>query len=290
MNSISEKIHAAQGLRSIGSILVSSGRLSPEMAQTVLRFQRERGGHFGNAAIELGLLSEADLRHALAQQYDYPYLAAEDEQVDREVVAAFQPYTPFVERLRILRSQLLMRWFNGESGGRALAVVSPGQGDGRSFTAANLAVVFSQLGERTLLIDADLRRPRQHAIFCQPNKTGLSSILAGRASLSGCLQLIPGLRGLSLLPAGPLPPNPQELLGRGGFASLVEELRGQFDVILADTSAASGCADSATAANAIGAAVMVGRTGRTLTREMQTCAVALRESNVAVLGAILNHG
>lgn len=290
MNTIVEKIVAGQRSRPIGSILVDTGRLSPEMAEAVLRFQKQQGGHFGSAAVQLGFLSEEDLRHALAQQYDYPYLAADDERLEREVVAAFQPYTPIVERLRILRSQLLTRWFNGAPGGRALAVVSPGQGDGRSFTVANLAVVFSQLGERTLLIDADLRRPRQHLLFRQSNQLGLSSILAGRASLATCLHKTPGLRGLSLLTSGPVPPNPQELLGRGSFGHLLGELRTQFDVILVDTSAAAGCADSLTASTSIGAAIMVGRTGVTLARDMQVCASALRESNVALLGAVLNNG
>lgn len=290
MNTIVEKIAAVPRAPSIGSILVDCGRISPAMAESVLRHQKEQGGHFGEVAVRLGFLGEEDLRHALAQQYDYPYLAADDASMEREVVAAFQPYAPIVENLRVLRSQLLLRWFNAGSGGRALAVVSPGQGDGRSFTAANLAVVFSQLGERTLLIDADLRKPRLHAVFRRGNQVGLSSILAGRASLAANLSQIQGLRGLSLLTSGPVPPNPQELLGRGNFGRLLDELRSQFDVILVDTSAATGCADSLTASASIGAALMVGRAGQTRTRDMQVFAGALRESHVAVLGAVLNRG
>ena len=83
----------------------------------------------------------------------------------------------------------------------ALAVVSPGSGEGRSYITANLAVLFSQLGKRTLLIDADLRRPRQHRIFGLPGRIGLSGVLAGRAGAEAVCEIKP-LPGLSVLPAG----------------------------------------------------------------------------------------
>ena len=99
----------------------------------------------------------------------------------------------------------MLRWFDAETGHKALAVVSPDAGEGRSFIAANLAVVFSQLGERTLLIDADLRNPSQHQLFRLPNKLGLSSILAGRAELEETVTRIPGLIDVSVMPAGATP-------------------------------------------------------------------------------------
>ena len=91
--------------------------------------------------------------------------------------------------------------------------MSPGSGEGRSYITANLAVLFSQMGKRTLVIDADLRKPRQHRIFGLPGKIGLSALLAGRAGAEVMCD-IPQLPGLTVLPAGVLPPNPQELLSR----------------------------------------------------------------------------
>jgi len=160
--------------RAMGAILVDAGRLTPEDAEIILRNQRDEGLRFGDAALRLGLLSEEDIQFALSRQFDYPYLAPGDLSVSKELVAAFSPFTPLVEQLRALRSQLMLRWFDGEPGSssarRILPILSPGHGEGRSFIAANLAVVFSQLGERTLLIDADLRSPHQADIFHLENR------------------------------------------------------------------------------------------------------------------------
>ena len=156
---------------------------------------------FGDAALQLGLLDEDDIQQVLSRQYDYTYLMPDDDSISKEVVAAFKPFSPVVEQLRVLRSQLLLRWFDVDAGGRALAVLSPDTGEGRSFVAANLAVVFSQLGQRTLLVDADLRRPCQHRLFRISDKLGLSSILAGRAETAECISRIPHLKDLSLLPS-----------------------------------------------------------------------------------------
>ena len=102
---------AARG-RSIGAILIDTGRLSAENAERILRLQKEQGKRFGDAAIELGLLNEDDIRFALSSQFDYPYLLAGDNSLSQELVAAYKPFSPAVEQLRALRSQLMLRWFD----------------------------------------------------------------------------------------------------------------------------------------------------------------------------------
>src|SRR5688572_5401270 len=164
---------SAQGQRSIGAILLDSGRLSVDDAERILRLQREENLRFGDAAIKLGLLTEADIQFALSRQFDYPYLLRGSSSVSESVIAAYEPFSTQVEALRTLRSQLMLRWFDSSEEHKALAVVSPAPKEGRSFIAANLAVVFSQLGERTLLVDADMRHPTQHLLFGLENKTGL---------------------------------------------------------------------------------------------------------------------
>src|SRR6185295_31397 len=119
---------------------------------------------------------------------------------------------------------------------QVLTIVGTERGEGRSHLAANLAVVFSQLGERTLLIDADMRHPRQHELFKLPNKSGLSSMLAGRTERNEA-QRIPAFLDLSVLPSGATPPNPVELLGRPVFTQMIEDYAGEYDVILLDTPA-----------------------------------------------------
>ena len=134
---------------------------------------------FGEAGVAMGLLDEEEVRARWPCSSARRYLAP-DSGLGNELIAATDPDSAAVEHLRALRSQLMLRWFENDARQAALAVVSPGSGEGRSYIAANLAVLFSQLGKRTLLIDADLRRPRQHRIFGLPGRIGLSSVLAGR--------------------------------------------------------------------------------------------------------------
>jgi receptor protein-tyrosine kinase len=277
----------ALGNRSIGAVLIDTGKLSASAAETVLRSARESGLRFGEAAVKLGYVTADDVEHALAQQFDYPYLAADDDAVGREVVAAFSPFSAPVEALRALRTQLMLRWFSAEHGPKALAIVSADRGDGRSHLAANLAVVFSQLGERTLLVDADLRNPRQHRIFKLDDRVGLSALLAGRGGESQP-QRIRGLMGLSVLPAGATPPNPQELLGRAAFPLLLEELSARFDVILVDTAAAGIGADFQSVAAVTRGAILLGR--RNVTRTVDALAVRARidAAGAKLVGAVLN--
>ena len=286
---MTEKLDTGAG-RSIGAILIDNGRLTPEAAERILKLQKEQGLRFGDAAIQLGLLSEADIQQALSRQYDYPYLMPGDERVSEEVVAAFKPFSPIVEQLRAVRSQLMLRWFDAEIGHKTLAVVSAGRAEGRSFTAANLAVVFSQLGERTLLIDADLRNPSQHQLFRLENKLGLSSLLAGRTELSEAVTRIPGLIDLSVLPAGATPPNPQELLARPVFNALMATAAGQYDIVIVDTPAGAETADSQTIAARTRGAVVVARKDRSSAPALQAFVTSLQHSGVAVVGAVLNNG
>jgi protein-tyrosine kinase len=199
--------------RTIGAILIDSGRLSPDDTDRVLQFQKEEGIRFGEAGVKLGLLTEADILFALSLQFDYPFLSGPARPVSEDVVVAYRPFGNEGERLRALRSQLQLRWFDEAGRNTSLAIVGPHRGEGRSYLAANLAVSFAQAGERTLLIDADLHNASQHRYFKLENASGLSNLLAGQLQ-DGMVQFVAGIPGLAVLPSGPLPPNPQELLAR----------------------------------------------------------------------------
>ena len=278
--------------RSIGAILIDAGRLSPADAESILRFQKQHGGRFGDAAVELGLLSREDIRFALARQFDYPCLTAgdpdsgRDPRPDGSLVAAYRPDVRIVEQLRGLRSQLMLRWFEAARAGKALAVVGASRREGRSFIAANLAVVFSQLGERTLLIDADLRSPAQHRLFRLDGRAGLSELLSGRAGAEAMVR-IPGLRALSVLPAGALPPNPQELLGRPAFGELLQAACRDYDVVLLDTPAAGEYADALTLAARAGGALLVARQDHASLPAFASLAAGLGRT-CTVVGSVLN--
>ena len=130
--------------------------------ERVLAAQREQGVRFGEAARALGLATQAEIERALARQFGLACIAPGAAALGEELVAAYEPAGPQAEALRAVRDQLLLRWLERKPESRALAILSAARGEGRSFIAANLAVVFSQLGSRTLLVDADLRNARQH--------------------------------------------------------------------------------------------------------------------------------
>ena len=273
--------------RSIGAILVDAGRLDAGVVERILRAQKDQGLRFGEAGISLGLLKQDDVDFALACQFDYAYLVAGDESVSRDVIAAFNPRSSVVEQLRVLRSQLMLRWFNDEPGHKTLAITSSGRGEGRSFIAANLAVVFSQLGERTLLIDADLRNPSQARLFNLQDCAGLSSMLANRAGREAVVR-IAAMRDLSVLAAGVVPPNPQELLGRGAFTEMLQGLAEDFDVILIDTPAARDYADAQIVAARAGAALALARKNLTSLPDLFQLVRSVQESGAALVGSVLN--
>ena len=291
MNTVVESIPQHRALtrdRSIGAILIDAGRLKPADAERVLKLQHDEGLRFGDAARRLNLVSDADIEFALSRQFDYPYLQRGSSKVADEVIAAYNPFAPQVEALRAVRSQLMLRWFDPDAARKTLAIVSPADGEGRSWMAANLAVVFSQLGERTLLIDADMRLPRQHVIFGVDNRAGLSALLTGRAGLDAA-QRVPALRDLSVLPAGASPPNPQEVLARPSFAKALTALESQYDVILIDTPAGARYADGQTLAVRAGGALMVSRKDHTRIGLLRAYADMIRQAGASVVGSVLNE-
>ena len=277
-------------VRTIGDILVATGRLSQDDAARIVERQHADKVQFGDAALALKVLTKDDIDFALSKQFDYSYLNDQDDTVSHELVAAYKPFSRVGENLRAVRSQLMLRWFNTDPAHKVITIVSPGSGEGRSFIAANLAIVFAQQGERTLLIDADLRaKPAraQNALFKLGKSAGLSGILAHRAGLE-VAQLVPGLPGLAVLPAGATPPNPQELLGRPAFGDLLRMASQQFDVIIIDTPAGTEFADAEITAARAGAALLVARKNKSLVPQANQLARRLQDSGVALVGSVLN--
>jgi protein-tyrosine kinase len=274
--------------RVFGAILVEQGRLTPHEVEEIQRYASVHGLRFGDAAVKLKLLTQDDIEFALAQQYNYPTIARGGQSgVADDVIAAYQPQSELVEPLRAIRSQITLRWLN-DVDHKTIAITSPGRGEGRSWLAANLATVFAQIGNRTLLIDADMRHPSQHLFFHLNNATGLSALLTGRAGREIAGRIHPQLR-LFVLPAGTIPPNPQELLGRPVFEVVLERFADQFDVIIIDTPSATESADAQIIARRAGAAVMLAR--RNVTRQSQLVASmqSLTETGVNVIGSVINE-
>jgi protein-tyrosine kinase len=271
----------------LGRILVEAGKLDEASVNRVVALQRNEGLRFGEAAVRLSLISNNDLQSAVARQFKFPYLPAGYDGLSREVVTAYEPFHPRAEEMRTLRTQLLVHWHNAGVHKRVLALVSPGPREGRSYVAANLAIVFSQLGERTLLIDADLRSPRQHRIFNVSNRVGLSAILSGRADHRAVVR-VPGFDTLSLMPSGARPPNPQELLLRGMFANVLDELTERYDNIVVDTPPAAHCADAQILALRAGSAIVLARKDRTRVADTTRVVRDLNNAGIGIVGTLYN--
>jgi len=269
---------------SIGGILLASGKITPENAERVLRMQKELGIRFGEAAQRLGLITEADIQQVLARQFDYPYLTTDDSKYSKKLVAAYEPFSVQVETLRAVRSQLMLGWF--ALGHKALVVASVDPSDGASLLAANLAVVFSQLGERTLLVDANLRSPQQQQIFSLTERQGLSDVLAGRADLEAVAK-VGEFVDLSILPAGTLPPNPQEMLSRSSFSGLNSKLESGYDVVLYDVPAFSMASDALAVAGRAGGVLLVVRKNHTSLDDIAAVAEQMRHTGAKIIGSVL---
>lgn len=261
--------------------------MTVEEAERAARLQKERDMRFGEAAIKLGLATGDDIEQALSHQFGFPYLVPGQGRLSGELVAAYAPFDPRVEVFRSLRSQLMLKWFKLDLRLKHLAIVSSDHGEGRSYLAANLAVVFSQLGERTLLIDADMRNPRQHVLFALENRSGLSTLLAGRTGTDAIERIAP-LLDLSVLPAGPIPPNPQELLGRPAFQRFLAELDKEFDVVILDTPPSEGSADAQTIVTRACGALMVVRRHHTPLRAVKLLVDGLAGAEATLMGAVIN--
>lgn len=287
-----ERIYPVEAIRppgrSIGSILVDRGYLDAADVARIAQVQEEQGIRFGDAAILLGLLSEEQIRHALSRQFNYAYLQdSDDNSLSRELVVAYQPFGAQAEQFRALRAQIGQSWFDRDLGQQALAVVSAERNAGRSYVTANLAVSFAQLGERTLIIDADMRHPRQHEIFHLDNRLGLSMLLGARAE-GDLVQPVSGFENLSVLTAGPTPPNPQELLNKPLLRLLLDSLAERFDIILIDSTAIEHGSDARLLARRAGAAVAVARRNQTRQGDFAEMAESFSRAGVAMLGSILN--
>ena len=274
--------------RSIGSIISETRHLGAEQVEKILKHQRDKGVRFGEAAISLGYASTDDVMYALSQQFHYPYAAQSQRLANPELVVLNKPFGVQAESFRAIRSQIMMRLFNEGQVRRAIAVVSPESGDGKTFFAANLAVALAQLGGRTLLVDADLRGPRQHEVFGIPNNAGLSGILSGRSE-SKVIQQVTGVPSLFLLPVGITPPNPLELVERPAFGLLIRELLSKFDHVVVDTPAAIYGSDCGVIAARCGAALVVARKDRSRVGDLEELVAILIETSSKVVGAIYNE-
>jgi protein-tyrosine kinase len=280
-------VDVSRAERALGQLMREARVLNEEQVDRVLSYQRQSGLRFGEAAVALRFVHRKDVLDALSRQFHYTTGVTALEG-NSELVAASDPFSDQADAFRELRSRLLLEVL-GERTRAAICVLSPDVGDGKSYLAANLAVSFSQLGNRTLLIDADLRSPRQDRLLRVTAGMGLSSVLAGFADSGAPLYDVPGLPSLHLMPAGAVPPNPLELLQRPVFPSLLRDMLQQFAHVIIDTSAAARGADARVVAARCGASIVVARKGRTSLQALEGLLASLTRGPAKVAGVVMNE-
>jgi polysaccharide biosynthesis transport protein len=279
---------SAGGADSAPDALVDAGLLSPAQAERVAKLAEEKGLRFGEAAVESGLVTAEQVNFALSVRQDFPLLDPAASNVAPEVVAAFDANHPFMDDLRMLRTQIKARLHEGGAGAsRVVAVVSTADGEGKSFTAANLAVSFAQMGDRTLLIDGDMRTGKLHDLFALGNPVGLSSVLAMQCKPQDALQQVAGLHGLTVLTAGPQAPSPSDLLARNAANYLINAFSNAFDVVIVDTPSAAVRPDASLIVAAARNYVVVARQHQTLSSAVENLSTRLGQLGARMIGSVL---
>ncbi|MBL8794036.1 MAG: CpsD/CapB family tyrosine-protein kinase, partial [Planctomycetia bacterium] len=170
---------------------------------------------------------------------------------------------------------------------KVVQVTSPNASEGKSTTSANLAICIAQSGKRVLLVDADLRKPRQHKIFGLQPKVGLASVIAGETDWKDALHATP-VPGLTLLPCGPHPPNPAELLTHPRFKELLDALREEYDFVLIDTPPLLAVSDPSVVAPRADGVILVVRVSKNGRPSAERARDILQSLGVRVLGVVVN--
>jgi len=203
----------------------------------------------------------------------------------RDLYVHSHPKSSVAECCRSIRTNLL--FMSPDKPLKKLLVTSSGPQEGKTTVATSLAIAMAQSGNRVLLVDTDMRRPRLHRAFGIANEVGISSAIVGEMPIESCIKSTE-VPGLSVLPCGPIPPNPTELLHAERFRKLVEVLSDQFDRIIFDSPPLGAVADAAVLATQADAALLVLKGGKTTYPEARRAIDSLTGVNAFVAGAVLN--
>ncbi|MGO9994686.1 MAG: CpsD/CapB family tyrosine-protein kinase [Steroidobacteraceae bacterium] len=203
-----------------------------------------------------------------------------------DLIIAHDQHHARSERLRALRTELMLL-NDGTGRSNTLTLLSPGSGDGRSQLVAELAIAFSQSGQRTLLVDADLRKPRQHVLFRADNDLGLAQLLSHGEPVAPFD--VDGLPQLSLVTSGRTVPNPLEILSDGRFERLLMSWQRDFQCIIIDTPPVSSFADGLLIASLAERVLAVSRANVTPHNDMKEMLRRLAATHARILGAVINH-
>lgn len=290
----------------LSDALIAHCNLSTQDVDRITESMREQRQSFCETAFILNLATREDITHVLQRMRDNPGASQPSlfetairnaqrgtavtvrqgaARLSSALIHARDADSTRSEKIRALRTDLMLLNDLAQRG-NVFALVGPGRGEGRSQLCAELAIAFAQLGRRTVLVDADLRHPRQHVLFSADNQWGLAQSLSlGEAPY---LNAVEGLPDLSILTSGTIPPNPLELVSSRRFERLISELGRQFDFIVIDTPAVTQYADALHVATLAQRVVVVSRSESTSLQSLKDMLRRLTVTESRVLGAVIN--
>lgn len=205
---------------------------------------------------------------------------------DGSLIVSLNPNSPRTETYRLLRTRIQFSSKDHEL--NTLMVTSSQAGEGKTTTISNLAVIYAQEGKKVLLIDANMRKPSLHRIFSQLNHQGLSTLLTRQTSNGDAIQET-SICHLHLLPSGPVPSNPSELIDSKAMWELLETLEKQYDVILIDTPSILDVSDSVILSAMCDGVIMVAAAGKAKKDHLRKAKDQLSHVNARILGVVLNQ-
>ncbi|NMO95705.1 CpsD/CapB family tyrosine-protein kinase [Paenibacillus lemnae] len=205
---------------------------------------------------------------------------------DSSLIVSLNPKSSIAEAYRLLRTKIQFSFKDQES--KTVMVTSSQAGEGKTTTISNLAIAYAQEGKKVLLIDADLRKPSLHRIFSQMNHQGLSTLLEGYTSVQDAIQST-DFDHLYLLPSGPVPANPSELIDSAAMEELMELLKEQYDVILVDTPSVLSVSDAVIVSSLCDGVIMVAASGKVRKEHLKKAREQLDHVQAKMLGVVLNR-
>lgn len=290
----------------LSQTLVLLNRLSQEAVEQINDVVKRMHLRFAEAAMQSGAVSREEIDEArewmskrslgkrgglieemmrrTARKRDVILWEHDQLEPSTDLILPHQPDHPYSESMRSLRTELLLRC-KGSRG--IITLLSPCGGDGRSRLAAELAIAFAQLERRTLLVDADLRKPSLHRLFATENEMGLAQALT-----QGGAQHFHGIKGLpemALITSGEVPQNPLELLSGRTFERAIKEWRRNFEFVILDTPPLARFSDAVAIAAVTGNVLVLGRAEATRFKDLHEVCRNLSTAHCRILGAVLNR-
>jgi protein-tyrosine kinase len=288
--------------------LTQSGKLTPEVNARIEEAMRAMALGFGDAIVHLGLVSPMELAEAMetARQHapagsdgiietalqrmhgsrNLPVKYFSTCKAGPELMVAHHGDSAYSEQIRALRTELLLL-NSASSGANIIALLSPCAGEGRTRLCAELAVAYSQLGRRTLLVDADLRRPRMHKLFEADVTGGLGQALTLRSAPQ--LLAVEKLPHLFVVMAGPTTHNPLELLSNGHFEAQISDWRKKYEMVIIDTPPVTEYADGLAIASCVEQVLVISRADSTPHKNMKEMLRRLATTQSRIVGAVINR-